>query len=147
VKDYRKGAHTVYDIKYHVVWVTKYRYKVLCGEIALRARDLIREICMQRDIVILQGHVSQDHIHLLVSVPPHLSVSDMMQYLKGKSSRKLQEEYPSLRKRYWGQHLWARGYYCASSGSITDEMIKTYIEQHTEPPNDTFSVSDEAQQL
>jgi putative transposase len=145
VKEYRKGPHTVYDIKYHVVWITKYRYKVLQGEIAVRARDIIREICMQRDIVIVQGHVSQDHIHLLVSVPPHLSVSDMMQYIKGKSSRKLQQEYPSLRKRYWGQHLWARGYYCATSGTVTDEMVKAYIEHHIEPPVDTFRIADEAE--
>ena len=145
MKEHRKGAHTVYDIKYHVVWVTKYRYKILQGEIALRARDVIREICEQREIIIIQGHVSQDHIHLLVSVPPHLSVSEVMQYIKGKSSRKLQQEYPSLRKRYWGQHLWARGYYCVSSGTVTDEMIKAYIENHSELPGDTFRVDDEAQ--
>jgi putative transposase len=127
---YRKGAHTVHDIKYHLVWVTKYRYHVLQGEIARRARDIIRDICMQHDVIILKGHVSRDHVHLLVSAPPSLSVSDMMQYIKGKSSRKLQEEYPTLRKRYWGRHLWARGYFCASSGTVTDEMIATYIEHH-----------------
>jgi putative transposase len=143
--EYREGAHTVYDIKYHVVWVTKYRYKVLRGEIALRARDVIREICMQREITIVKGHVSADDVHLLVSCPPRLSVAQMVQYIKGKSSRKLQMEYPSLRKRYWGQHLWARGYFCASSGTITDEMIKAYIEQQRVPPDDGFSVADEAQ--
>jgi putative transposase len=107
--EYRQGAHTVYDIKYHLVWVTKYRYQVLRGEIAERTRDLIRKICMARDIVILKGHVSRDHVHLLVSAPPRMSVARMMQYVKGKSSRMLQQEYPALRKRYWGQHLWARG--------------------------------------
>ena len=75
---YRKGAHTVYDIKYHLVWVTKYRYHVLQGEIARRARDIIRDICMQHDVMILKGHVSRDHVHLFVSAPPRLSVSDMM---------------------------------------------------------------------
>jgi len=145
MSDYRKGGHTVYDIKYHLVWVTKYRYSILKGEIALRVRDLIREVCMQRDIAIIKGHVSLDHVHLFVSVPPHLSVSQMMQYIKGKSSRRLQEEYPSLRKRYWGQHLWARGYFCASSGTVTDEMIKAYIEQHETPLEDVFRVTEEAQ--
>ncbi len=144
MSEYRQGAHTVYDIKYHVVWATKYRYQVLRGEIAERARDLIRKICMVREIVILKGHVSKDHVHLFVSAPPRMSVSRMMQYVKGKSSRMLQQEYPSLRKRYWGQHLWARGYFCASSGTVTDDMIKVYIEQHKEPPDDGFSV-DEAQ--
>ena len=143
--EYRKGAHTVYDIKYHVVWVTKYRYQVLRGEIAVRARDLIREICVAKEIVIIKGHVGRDHVHLLVSAPPRMSVSKMMQYIKGKSSYQLQREYPSLKKRYWGQHLWARGYFCATSGTVTEEMIKAYIEQQDVPPEDNFRVADEAQ--
>ena len=145
--EYRQGAHTVYDIKYHFVWVTKYRYKILHGELAERTRDLIREICASREVVILKGHVSRDHVHLFVSSPPGLSVSKLVQYIKGKSSRRLQQEYPGLHKRYWGRHLWARGYFCASSGTVTDEMIKAYIEQQKIPPEDGFSVADEAQQL
>ena len=143
--DYRTGAHTVYGIKYHVVWVTKYRFPVLSGEIAVRARDIIRDICMQHEVRILKGHVSREHVHLFVSAPPRLSVSRMMQYIKGKSSRRLQEEYPTLRRRYWGRHIWARGYFCASSGTVTDEMIKAYIEQHEGPPVGDFLVADEAQ--
>ena len=143
--DYRTGAHTVYDIKYHVVWVTKYRFSVLSGEIAVRARDIIRDICMQHEVRILKGHVSREHVHLFVSAPPRLSVSRMMQYIKDKSSRRLQEEYPTLRRRYWGRHIWARGYFCASSGTVTDEMIKAYIEQHEGPPVGDFLVADEAQ--
>lgn len=142
-KEYRTGAHTVYDIKYHLVWVTKYRYKILSGAIATRARDVIREVCMAKEITILKGHVSQDHVHLLVSSPPRLSVSLMVQYIKGKSSRVLQQEFGELRRRYWGQHLWARGYFCASSGTVTDEMIKAYIEQQQSPPDDGFTVADE----
>jgi len=144
VGKYRQGAHTVYDIKYHVVWVTKYRYHVLRGDVALRTRALIRQICMTKNITILKGHVSRDHIHLFVSVPPRLSVSKMMQYVKGRSSRLLQQEFSQLRKRYWGQHMWARGYFCASSGTVTDEMVRAYIEQQTVPPDDGFKVDDEA---
>jgi putative transposase len=143
--EYRKGAHTVHDLKYHFVWVTKYRYKVLQGELGVRARDIIREVCMANEIIIIKGHVSADHIHLYVSAPPRLSVSKMMQYIKGKTSRRLQQEYPSLRKRYWGQHLWARGYFCVTAGSVTDEMIQAYIEQQDKPPEDTFRVADDAQ--
>ena len=143
--EYRKGAHTVHDLRYHLVWVTKYRYKVLQGEIGVRARDIIREVCMANEIIIIKGHVSADHIHLYVSAPPRLSVSKMMQYIKGKSSYQLQREYPALKKRYWGQHLWARGYFCATSGTVTDEMIKAYIEQQDVPPEDNFRVADEAQ--
>ena len=142
--EYRHGTHTVYDIKYHIVWVTKYRYHVLKGEIAERARAIIRDISMARDIVILKGHVSKDHIHILVSAPPNISVSKMVQYLKGKSSRMLQQEFSYLKKRYWGQHLWARGYFCASSGSVTDEMVKAYIEKQDKPPDDGFNVDEDA---
>lgn len=142
-KEYREGAHTIYDLKYHVVWVTKYRYKVLAGELSTRARDLLRQVCMAREIKIIKGHVSRDHVHMLVSVPPKLSVSAMMQYLKGRSSHMLQREFPELRRRYWGQHLWARGYFAASSGTVTDAMIKAYIEQQDIPPNDGFTVADE----
>jgi len=144
--EYRKGAHTLYDIQYHFVWVTKYRYKVLRGEVAERTRDLIRQICMSRDINILKGHVSVDHVHVLVSCPPTLSPSKVAQYLKGRSSRKLQDEFPHLKKRYWGQHLWARGYFCASVGTVTQEQIMEYIEKHEqEPPDETFSITDEFQ--
>ena len=145
--EYRQGAHTVYDLKYHLVWVTKYRYAVLRGEVAERTRDVIRQICMTREVVILKGHVSRDHVHLFVSAPPRMSVADLVQYIEGKSLRALQMEYPALRKRYWGQHLWARGYFCASSGTVTDEMVKAYIEHQNVPPDDGFSVADEAQPL
>jgi putative transposase len=108
-KEYREGAHTVYDITLHLVWVTKYRYQVMRGDVAIRARDLIRQVCAAREIKILKGHAGRDHVHMMVSIPPSLSVSQVMQYIKGKSSRMLLREYTELRRRYWGQHLWARG--------------------------------------
>ena len=139
--EYRKGPHTTYDIQYHLVWVTKYRYKVLRAEIAERSREIIRQLCLSRDIAIVQGHVSTDHIHLPVSCPPELSPAKVAQYLKGASSRKLQDEFPHLKKRYWGQHLWGRGYWVASSGNVTDEVWKKYIEdQKPEEPDDNFNV-------
>ena len=139
--DYRKGPHTIYDIQYHFVWVTKYRYPVLRGEVAKRARELILQSCLSRDIKIIKGHVSKDHVHILVSCPPGLSPSKVMQYLKGRSSRLLQEEFPHLKKRYWGRHLWARGYFCATAGTVTQEQIKEYIEKHKhEPLDDNFTI-------
>ena len=126
--EYRHSAHAVWDIKYHLVWITKYRYKVLRGEVAERARDLLRQICQAREVVIIRGAVSPDHIHMLVSSPAHLAPAKLVQYLKGRSSRRLQEEFPHLRKRYWGQHLWARGYFCATVGAVDEETIKAYIE-------------------
>ena len=78
MENYRKSSHTVYDIKYHLVWITKYRKPALRGEIAERIRDLIREICKANDVEILKGHVSREHVHIFVSVPPHMSVSELM---------------------------------------------------------------------
>ena len=139
--EYRKGPHTVYDIQYHFVWVTKYRYHVLCGPVAERARELIRQSCMSRDIRILRGHVSKDHVHLLVSCPPSLAPAKVMQYLKGRSSKMLQDEFPHLKKRYWGRHFWARGYFCATVGAVTEDQIHDYIEKHdTEPPPENFRI-------
>jgi putative transposase len=136
MENYRKSSHTVYDIKYHLVWITKYRKAVLVGEIATRARDLLREICRSRDVEILKGHVSKDHVHIFVSVPPHISVSDLVQSLKGKSSRKMMMEFKTLSRTFWGRHIWARGYFVASSGNVTDEAIMQYIEQQGKEPED-----------
>ncbi len=126
--EYRHSAHATFDLKYHVIWIAKYRYKILRGRIAERARDLIREVCQTRDVVIIRRAISPDHIHMLLSAPPHLAPAKLVQYIKGRSSRKLQEEFPELRKRYWGQHLWARGYFCATVGAVDEQTIKAYIE-------------------
>ena len=128
MEKYRKTSHSVYDLKYHFVWITKYRKPVLFGEVALRLRDLIREIYKTMDIEIIKGHVSKDHVHLFVSVPPHRSVSKAIGRIKGKTARKLLSEYRQLSKKFWGRHLWARGYFAASSGNVTDEVIMQYIE-------------------
>ena len=97
----RKGGHTQYDIQYHIVWTTKYRYKILTGNIALRIRELIRQGCEARNVKIIKGNVGKSHMHILVSCPPSISVSKLVQYLKGRSSKIIQEEFPVLRKRYW----------------------------------------------
>ena len=139
--DYRYGSHTVYKIEYPFVWVTKYRYPVLKGEVGERVRELIRQTCEAFEIRILKGVVSKDHVHILVSAPPEMAPSEIMRRIKGRSSNKLFEEFPSLRKRYWGQHFWARGYFCATVGDLTEDMIKAYLEHHFEPdPNADFKV-------
>ncbi len=139
---YRKTPHSTFLIELHLVWITKYRKKVLDGDIPLRTRNLLREICEKNDVHIISGHVARDHVHMFVSIPPRLSVSKLMQYLKGTTSRRLQMEYQVLRKQYWGQHIWARGYFCVSSGNVTDDMIKNYIQNHDER-DDSFSVEGE----
>ena len=141
MKDSKRGGHTVWDCKYHVVWTTKYRYPVLGGAVGLRCRELLREISRSHEMRIYAGALNRDHVHLLIGIPPQLSVSRAVQYLKGKSSHKLLSEYESLRKRYWGQHLWGRGYWVTSSGNVTDDMWKQYIEDQKPPePDDDFEV-------
>ena len=139
---YRKGAHTTYDLKYHIIWCTKYRYRVLIGEVAHRARELIREVCMANYVDILSGSLSPDHVHILVSVPPSISLSKLMQYVKGKSSRKLLMEFKHLQKKYWGQHLWARGYFAVTVGNVNEQQVQEYIEnQEQHHKQDNFSIS------
>lgn len=134
--DYRYGSHTVFNIEYHFVWVAKYRYKVMTEDVALRVRELVRQTCESFEIRIIKGVVSKDHVHIFVSAPPTMAPSEIMRRIKGRTSSKLFEEFPHLRKRFWGRHFWARGYFCASSGQVTDEMIKTYLEHHFEPKKD-----------
>lgn len=141
--EYRSGSHSRYDLKVHIVWITKYRKKVLRGDISLRVRELLREICKANDVIIIKGHVSLDHVHLLLSYPANISVSKLVQYLKGKTSRRLLQDYAEMRKMFWGQHLWARGYFAASVGTVTDEIVKEYIEnQDVETRDDDFKITE-----
>ena len=125
--NYRTGSHSRFDIKYHFVWITKYRTPVLYGEVGHRLRQLVIEICKTREVAILSGHVVKDHVHVFLSCPPNLSPSKVTQYLKGKTSDKLMMEFRHIQKCFWGRHLWARGYFVASSGNVTDEVILEYI--------------------
>jgi putative transposase len=143
VKDYRRGAHSVFEVHLHLVWITKYRRKVLTGEVALRVRDLLRQICSDQDVTILKGHVSKDHIHLFVSIPPQVTISRLVQRLKGKTAYRLLTEFPHLRKQFWGRHVWARGYFCCSSGNVTDEVIAAYIENQSHDTDADFRVEGE----
>lgn len=140
----RKSSHTIYDHKYHLVWVTKYRFQVLKGVIGERVRELVKQVCQENQVEILQGHVRPEHVHLVVSVPPHLSISKLMQYIKGKSGRKMLQEFELLRKRYYGGHLWSRGFYSATSGNITDEQVIAYVrnQDRDEADDDKFQVSE-----
>ena len=141
---YRKSSHAIYLLHYHFVFIPKYRKPVLRGDVAQELRDLIREICRSMDIEIMRGHIRPDHVHLLLAVPPKWAPSRVMQAIKGKTSHHLLQDYRKLRKEFWGRHLWARGYFVASSGNVTDEMIAEYIEsQGAEPQDDEeFKISE-----
>jgi putative transposase len=135
MQNVRKGSHSLHQLHVHLVWSTKYLYEVLRGDIQIRCRDLIRQTCDTLDIQILKGVVSKDHIHLHLSYPPKLSISELVKRLKGRSAKLLLSEYSELKKRYWGGHLWGIGYGAWSTGNITDEMIQEYLDHHKEGPN------------
>ena len=113
----------------HVIWIPKYRKPILTGEVAIRVRDIVRSIAAEHELEIISGKVARDHVHVFVSYRPTQSVSQMVQWFKGISSRVLLQEFPRLRKQFWGRHLWARGYLAVSSGTITDEMVREYINE------------------
>jgi putative transposase len=140
---YRRGAHTVFEIHLHLVWTTKYRKPLLTGEVALRARELIRQSCRAEEVDILKGHISRDHVHLFLSLPPQVTISRLVQRLKGRTSHALLHEFAHLRKAFWGRHLWARGYFCCSSGNVTDAVIMEYIENQRHEEDADFRVEGE----
>ena len=134
MRRYQIGAHTKTDLKVHLVWIPKYRKQVLTRPVAVRARDVLRQIAFEHELDIITGKVASDHVHMFISYRPNLDISKIVQWLKGISSRILLSEFPHLKKQFWGRHLWARGYLAVSSGNITDEMIEQYIqEQEGEP--------------
>ena len=139
MEDYRHGTHSVFRLHVHLCWCTKYRRTLLVGDVAHRLRDLARQICTDMGAEILSGVVSKDHVHVLVSMPPQVSVSKLVQRVKGKTSFKLQREFDGLRRQYWGQRMWARGYFACTTGNVSDEMIRAYIDGHTET-DDAFRI-------
>ena len=123
------GAHTKTDLKVHLIWIPKYRKPVLVGDLAVRVRDIIRTIAAEHELEILSGKVARDHVHVFVCHRPTQRISQIVQWFKGISSRVILQEFPRLRKQFWGRHFWARGYLAVSSGTITDEMVREYIDE------------------
>jgi len=133
---YDTGKHCVFYHRYHIVWSTKYRYKVLTGEVRLRVRDIIRQVCRENEVDILRGVLSSDHVHMFVSVPPKIAISDLVRRMKGRSSHKVQREFPALRRRYWGRRFWGGGYFSTTNGAITEDIVLQYLENHIADPTD-----------
>ena len=131
---YDKGKHCVFYHRYHVVWSTKYRFKVLRGDVQSRVREIIRRVCSENGVTIISGVVSSDHVHMFVSIPPKLSISDFMRKVKGRSSYLIQREFPALKKRYRGQRFWGRGYFSTTNGAITEDTVLQYLENHIQNP-------------
>jgi len=128
---YSTGSQTRFYHRYHVVWSTKYRYKVLRGAMRERIWEIIRQAYAEMGVHIVKAVLARDHVHMFLSVPPHLAISMVMQKIKGRSSRCIQMEFPELRKRYWGRRFWARGYFSTAFGNVTDDVILQYLELHS----------------
>ena len=135
-RENRKGHHTLTRLTVHIVWVTKYRYHILQGDIKVRCRELLIQVCDSEGVDILSGALSKDHVHMHLEYPPKMSISSLVQKLKGRSSYKLQSEFPKLKERYWGRHFWASGYGAWSTGNITEEMVQEYLEHHRSDNSD-----------
>jgi putative transposase len=134
MRRYRLGVHTKTDMKEHIIWIPKYRKKVLNVEVAMRSREVLRQIAFENKIEIISGKIAIDHVHMFISYRPTQSISKIVQQLKGVSSQVLLSEFPHRKKNFWGKHLWGRGYLAVSSGNITDEMILQYIEEQEGEP-------------
>jgi REP-associated tyrosine transposase len=130
--NYSKTSHTVFYHRFHIVWITKYRKRVLSGDLRLRIREIIAQVAEEMGIKVINGILSADHIHVFVEIPPHICVSDFVKIAKGRSSRKIQQEFPSIHKEYWGRHFWGRGFFSSTRGNVTDDIINNYINEHSD---------------
>jgi len=135
---YRRQSHAVYDCRYHIVWITKYRFRVIDDNVKTALKWIIKEICDWKEIEILEGAVMEEHIHLYLQIPPKYPISDVLQWLKGKSAERLLKKFTQLEKQYWGRHLWARGYFVSTVG-ITDEVIREYIRKQRDEETMEFN--------
>ena len=126
-KRFRKLSHSIYECKYHVVFCPKYRFRIFQDDIADYTRQQIHRLCRQKDLVeVLELNVQEDHIHVVLSIPPKYAVSSLMGFLKGKLALSLFRRYERLGKRYWGRHLWSRGY-CVSTVGLDEQQIRAYV--------------------
>ena len=131
MEEYNKSSHAIYRCEYHFVWVPKYRYHVLVKEIKPRLKELLSELCNWLDVSIIEGAICSDHVHMYLSVPPKYSPAHVMKILKGKSAEYLRRDFPELAKKYWGLHIWARGYFVSTVG-IDSATIQKYVKEQVD---------------
>ena len=126
--EFRSLSHTVWECKYHVVWIPKYRRKVLYGELRKHLGSILRELAMQRESKIVEGHLTKDHIHMLISIPPKYSVAQVVGFIKGKSAIQIARTFGGRKQNFTGQHFWARGYFVSTVGR-DEKVIREYIKK------------------
>lgn len=129
--DSKSLSHTTWKCQYYIVFIPKYRKKQLYGRLKEDVRDVLKTLCTYKKVEIVEGAVCSDHVHLCVCIPPKMSVSEFMGYLKGKSTLMIYDKHPELGSK-WNKSFWARGYYVATVGNLTEEAIKKYIQEQSE---------------
>ena len=132
VRKYWTGAHTKHRLQYHLVWIPKYRKRVLLGKVAVRLKKLLYEAASVNRWYVHELSIQRDHVHLLIQIEPEMSVARAVQLLKGGTSFKLRKEFPELEEFLWGDSLWADGYFAESVGSTQEETVRRYIQEQRE---------------
>ena len=135
--DNQSLSHTKWNCTFHIVFIPKYRRKVMYGNLREDVREVIKKLCRMKDVKLVEGAVCADHVHLYVAIPPKLSVSEFVGYLKGKSALMLFDLHPEYKQKGKDRHFWARGYYCQTVGNVNEETIRNYIKSQSEA--DKFS--------
>ena len=131
MSELQKLAHAVWQCKYHVIWCPKYRYKILNGALRKSVGEILRQLCEWKNLEVLEMNIQNDHVHLVLSIPPKSSVSEVVGFLKGKCAIKIFDRHLELKKRYWGRHFWAKGY-CASTVGLDEKRIRKYVKWQKE---------------
>ncbi|MBT3177221.1 MAG: IS200/IS605 family transposase [Desulfobacula sp.] len=131
MNNYNKLKHTTWEFKYHLVWIPKYRKKMIYGQLRKYLGEILKELALQRESKIIEGHLMGDHVHVLISIPPKYSVSQVVGYIKGKSAIHIARTYAGRRHNFVGQSFWARGYFVSTVGR-NEEIVKQYIKKQEE---------------
>jgi len=131
MNNYNKLKHTTWECKYHLVWIPKYRKKMIYGQLRKYLGEILKELALQRESKIIEGHLMGDHVHVLISIPPKYSVSQVVGYIKGKSAIHIARTYAGKRHNFVGQSFWARGYFVSTVGR-NEEIVKQYIKKQEE---------------
>ena len=131
MNNYNKLKHTTWECKYHLVWIPKYRKKIIYGQLRKNLGEILKELALQRESKIIEGHLMGDHVHVLILIPPKYSVSQVVGYIKGKSAIHIARTYAGKRNNFVGQSFWARGYFVSTVGR-NEEIVKKYIKKQEE---------------
>ncbi len=129
MSDLKKLAHAVWQCKYHIIWCPKYRFKILKGALQRSVEEILQQLCDWKKLEVLEMSIQEDHVHMVLSIPPKFSVSEVVGFLKGKCAIKIFDKHLELKKRYWGRHFWAKGY-CVSTVGLDEVKVRKYVKWH-----------------